>query len=58
MISIHIRHCRKWHTRQYVDGRKVKSQSCIIDVDEFITNLKNTPSWEVKVGYNLLREVM
>ena len=55
-IHIHIPSNGKWHTRHFNPGR-LKIRSAIIDFDNIITNLRNTRSWEVKVGYNLLREL-
>ena len=60
MVSIHIlipSNNGKWHTRHYTPSA-TPTVTAIVDFDDIITNLRNTRGWEVKVGYNLLRDLV
>jgi len=61
MVSIHIlipSNNGKWHTQKHSFSDRLRDNSVILNFDDIITNLRNTRGWEVKVGYNLLRELV
>ncbi len=59
MTLIHIRipsNKGKWHTQKIGFTDRHKDRSVLLNFDDMLTNYKNTNGWEIKVGYNLLRE--
>jgi len=60
MISIHIKipsNNGKWHTKKFSFSDRLSGNSVILNFDDIIANLRIARGWEVKVGYNLLREI-